>query len=415
MAKDKLTEYSATNASNDVIGDISVAEGMLPSAVNNALREQMTHLKNFSDGTDGIDVLSLDDDDASASIKIQAPSAVTTTTTLTLPDGDGDAGAMLQTNGSGQLAWSTAYRNSNLITNSAMQVAQRGSSHTTEGYGSLDRYYLALSGASGVTMSQQAFSTADRNSLGFEKYLKLVVTTANHFCGVYQYIEASNAVGLIGKKATLSFYAKGTNPAGGSFTMQPAWYNRSSGGGDNAVAQSLTVTSSWVKYSFTFDIPAPANTTIDNSAYLSISFIQPSGDTSTTAWELNLAGLQFELGEQATPFEHRSYGEELAKCHRYYVESNWVGTQVVDANNTDRNLIPSPPQPMRTNPTITVFHPSTGTANQGYAFSSGATATISSIGGFNPNNIFQVGTGAYLQSDNTNRYTSFRMKMDAEL
>ena len=167
-------------------------------------------------------------------------------------------------------------------------------------------------------MSQQSFSTADRNSLGFEKYLKLAVTTANNNCGVYQYIEASNAVGLIGKKATLSFYAKGTNPAGGSFTMQPAWYNTSSGGGDNAVAQSLIVTSSWVKYSFTFDIPAPANTTIDNSAYLSISFTQPAGDTSTTAWELNLAGLQFELGEQATPFEHRSYGDELRRCQRYY-------------------------------------------------------------------------------------------------
>jgi hypothetical protein len=206
----------------------------------------------------------------------------------------------------------------NLIINGAMQVAQRGSSHTTEGYGSLDRYYLALSGASGVTMSQQAFSTADRNSLGFEKYLKLAVTTANNNCGVYQYIEASNAVGLIAKKATLSFYAKGTNPAGGSFTMQPAWYNTSSGGGDNAVAQSLTVTSSWVKYSFTFDIPAPANTTIDNSAYLSIPFIQPAGDTSTTAWELNLAGLQFELGSNASDFEHRSVGEELLLCQRYY-------------------------------------------------------------------------------------------------
>jgi len=60
MAKDKLTEYSATNESNDVIGDISVAEGMLPSAVNNALREQMTHLKNFSDGTDAIDALAVD-------------------------------------------------------------------------------------------------------------------------------------------------------------------------------------------------------------------------------------------------------------------------------------------------------------------------------------------------------------------
>ncbi len=225
----------------------------------------------------------------------------------------------------------------NLIINGAMQVAQRGSSHTTEGYGSLDRYYLALSGASGVTMSQQAFSTADRNSLGFEKYLKLAVTTANNNCGVYQNIEASNVVHLIGSKATLSFYAKGTNPAGGSFTMQPAWYNTSSGGGDNAVAQSLTVTSSWVKYSFTFDIPAPANTTIDNSAYLSISFTQPAADTSTTAWELNLAGLQFELGEEATPFEHRSFANELHSCKRFYQKSFVYSQPPVNSSNTTSN------------------------------------------------------------------------------
>ena len=59
MAKDKLTDYSATNASNTDIGGINIDEGMLPSAVNNALREQMTHLKNFSDGTDAIDALTV--------------------------------------------------------------------------------------------------------------------------------------------------------------------------------------------------------------------------------------------------------------------------------------------------------------------------------------------------------------------
>ena len=107
MPKDKLNDYSATNASNTDVGGVNVDEGMLPSAVNNALRELMTHLKEFADGTNGIDVLSLADDDASASIKIQAPSAVTTTTTLTLPDGAGSNGQALVTNGSGTLSWTT--------------------------------------------------------------------------------------------------------------------------------------------------------------------------------------------------------------------------------------------------------------------------------------------------------------------
>ena len=292
--------------------------------------------------------------------------------------------------------------NRNFIINGAMQVAQRGSSHTTEGYGSLDRYYLALSGASGVTMSQQAFSTADRNSLGFEKYLKLAVTTANNNCGVYQNIEASNVVHLIGNKTTFSFYAKGTNPAGGSFTIMPAWYNNSSGGGDNGVAQSLTVTSSWVKYSFTFDIPAPANTTIDNSAYLSISFIQPSGDTSTTAWELNLAGLQFELGEQATPFEHRSYADDLARCQRYYQIINdaiWTGdvTGVSDYYyNTPR------PVEMRGSPTQT------------YSGVSGSRFDLSSIANGSNN---QTVVSVFCRSNATGSrgYYAFDLQSDAEL
>ncbi len=52
MPKDKLTDYSATNASNTDIGGINIDEGMLPSAVNNSIRELMTHQKEaFGSGT----------------------------------------------------------------------------------------------------------------------------------------------------------------------------------------------------------------------------------------------------------------------------------------------------------------------------------------------------------------------------
>ena len=106
MAKDKLTEYDATAANNTVVGDVNLAENSaLPSDMNNAVREVMSHLKEFADGTNGINVLSLADDDASAAIKFQAPSAVTTTVTFTLPDGDGQNGQTLITNGSGTLTW----------------------------------------------------------------------------------------------------------------------------------------------------------------------------------------------------------------------------------------------------------------------------------------------------------------------
>lgn len=109
MAKDKLTDYSATAASNTDIGGVSLAEGgMQVSDINNAFREQMSHLKDFANGTTGIDVLNLQDDDASASIKLQAPATVTTTTTFTMPDGDGTNGQFLKTDGAGALSFGSA-------------------------------------------------------------------------------------------------------------------------------------------------------------------------------------------------------------------------------------------------------------------------------------------------------------------
>lgn len=52
MSKDKLTDYSATAGSNTDIGGINIDEGMLPSNVNNAIREQMSHLADaFGAGT----------------------------------------------------------------------------------------------------------------------------------------------------------------------------------------------------------------------------------------------------------------------------------------------------------------------------------------------------------------------------
>jgi len=60
MAKDKLTEYDATAANNTVVGDVNLAENSaLPSDMNNAVREVMSHLKGFASGTDAIDALTV--------------------------------------------------------------------------------------------------------------------------------------------------------------------------------------------------------------------------------------------------------------------------------------------------------------------------------------------------------------------
>jgi hypothetical protein len=53
MSKDKLSDYSSTAADNTDIGGINIGEGMAPSDVNNAMREQMAQLKDFIDGSSG--------------------------------------------------------------------------------------------------------------------------------------------------------------------------------------------------------------------------------------------------------------------------------------------------------------------------------------------------------------------------
>ena len=60
MAKDKLTDYSATNSLNTDVGSINIDEGMLPSDVNNAIREVMTHLKDFAEGTQAVNAVAVD-------------------------------------------------------------------------------------------------------------------------------------------------------------------------------------------------------------------------------------------------------------------------------------------------------------------------------------------------------------------
>ena len=53
MPKNKISEYSSTVGDNTDIGGINIGEGMAPSDVNNAMREQMSQLKEFLDGSSG--------------------------------------------------------------------------------------------------------------------------------------------------------------------------------------------------------------------------------------------------------------------------------------------------------------------------------------------------------------------------
>ena len=92
MAKTKISEYSATSSSNTDIDSIDLGEGtMVPSDVNNALREIMAHLADMNAGTAAIkDTFTLSDTaDDTKQVRIDAGNITTATTrVLTAPDAD---------------------------------------------------------------------------------------------------------------------------------------------------------------------------------------------------------------------------------------------------------------------------------------------------------------------------------------
>jgi hypothetical protein len=98
MPKVKISEYSQTAANNTDINSINLAEGMLPSDVNNAIRELMKQIKDFQVGSAG------------DSVTVGGSLIAVGTTTLkglTYPTSDGTNGQFLKTDGSGTLSFAT--------------------------------------------------------------------------------------------------------------------------------------------------------------------------------------------------------------------------------------------------------------------------------------------------------------------
>ena len=242
----------------------------------------------------------------------------------------------------------------NIVINGAMQVAQRSTSVTgigaSAGYFTCDRWNINTANSAGrFTMTQ----TADGPS-GFANCTKLDCTTADASIAAgellmfQQPIEGQNlqaiGKGVAGaKQVTVSFYAK----ANAAKTYVCALYDN-----DNArnISKTFTVATDWTRHEITFDADVDDGSSPfddDNAVSLYLNIWLHAGTTYTggtlaTSWEnytaANVAagidsfysstdnnffitGVQMELGSQATPFEHRSFGEELALCQRYFQKS----------------------------------------------------------------------------------------------
>ena len=250
----------------------------------------------------------------------------------------------------------------NIIINGAMQVAQRSVSVTgiggSNGYFTVDRFHIGKGDTAGrLTMTQ----TADGPS-GFANCIKLDCTTADtsvaagELLWLEQKIEGQDLQQF--KKGTsdaeqysVSFYVKGNANATYALALHDTDNSRH-------IVKLFSVTTAWTRITMTF----PADTTgafgDDNAHSLSVKIWLHAGSTYTSgtlqssAWAsitaanraagitsffdstdrtFFLTGLQLEVGSVATPFEHRSFGEELALCQRYHYRI--VGNEVNNASD----------------------------------------------------------------------------------
>ena len=101
MAKTKISEYSATSASNTDISNINIAEGCSPANVNNAIRTVMAQLKDQQDGTSG--------DPFTVAGTLTSSGTLAVTGALTLDGAAGTSGQALVSAGSGTPTWGNIF------------------------------------------------------------------------------------------------------------------------------------------------------------------------------------------------------------------------------------------------------------------------------------------------------------------
>jgi hypothetical protein len=212
----------------------------------------------------------------------------------------------------------------NLFINGDFDVWQRGTSTSvdTQTHYGADRWREYKSGGTAGS-TRQTFTVGQTEVPNNPKYyIKYNVTSGNNYMLIGQRVE--DIAQFSGQTFTMSFWARGVNPtAAGSLQLRFS-HNFGTGGspssGFSVFLTDVTLTTSWTKYVRTVTVPSMAAYVFgdDDNSYMSIELLQGGADTSTNAWHIDLAQVQLEVGKVATEFEHRSYGEELALCQRYY-------------------------------------------------------------------------------------------------
>ena len=198
----------------------------------------------------------------------------------------------------------------NIIINGDFQVSQRGDFTTASSMPNAYKLDRWLCDRNGTATVQHTTGHDIPGTPAICKAIKLVQTvTGNNYLGVRQKIE--NPTQYVGRTITYSAWVRSNTS-----NARIQWYTQ--GTTQTAIGPNHSGNGEWEYLSFTTVMVGNPSTNwyidvfIDNGSY--------SNTTITAGDYVEATMIQVELGNVATPFEHRSYGEELALCQRYYEE-----------------------------------------------------------------------------------------------
>lgn len=281
----------------------------------------------------------------------------------------------------------------NRIINGAFAFWQRGTSQTTTGYGSADRWQFAQSGGT-TTQSRQSFAVGDtlgnsspsfflRNSISGQ-------SLASHFAQTSQRLEGVNS--YASQTITVLGWARRSSGTG-NMAMS---LDQSFGTGGtpsasiNGTGQTVTLTSSWAAFAVTFSVLSITGKTLGSNGndFLAVNFWTSAGSDFNSRTnslgiqiiDVDLWGIHIKVGTHTTAavdlYNQPELGPELARCQRYFSKSYSiditpgtaaaVGAAVINTGPqtplTGRFdlVINKFPQTMRTPPAVTVYNFTTG-------------------------------------------------------
>tara|TARA_Y200000002_G_scaffold108218_1_gene88548 strand:+ start:2386 stop:3513 length:1128 start_codon:yes stop_codon:yes gene_type:complete len=216
----------------------------------------------------------------------------------------------------------------NLLINGGFDVWQRGTTFTTPSahYYAADRWQIYRASSSLTTTTRESFNVGQSEVPGNPRHFMRVsnVPDADQtWLEIAQHIE--DVTQFSDKWVTLSFWMRANKPQEAQEDYWTFQYNFGSGGSPSsdyqaAMTPKFDIYTKWRYYEFPVYLADIQGKTIGtdgvHTSSLKLQLLRGNAVAADTYYDI--ANVQLELGRGATPFENRSYGEELALCQRYY-------------------------------------------------------------------------------------------------